>query len=324
MKYFYVVLGSDWDLYKTSYADVSQYSNGIYVDGLSSLYGKKLGKLFNSVIIRINKIPFGYLFLTPLFRKLKKIKNPICFVLFGNWVEYDFSLKFLEKAKKLFPNAKFVWFMQDLVDTHPRIRTKINDITRKFDLVLSFDYSDCKRYNLTYHPLVFSSVKLNQENIPYSDVYFLGKAKNRLPEIIKTYEFFKSKDLKVDFYLVGVPKEKQLYPEEIHYIDGMSYMENLRHISGCKCALEIMQKGGTGYTQRVSEILYFNTKIITNNQYLKKAPFYDEENMLVIDDLFNINESFISHIKDSKLIDYQYSEKLSPLRLLEFIDSKLV
>ncbi|MDE6020546.1 MAG: hypothetical protein K2H01_06095, partial [Ruminococcus sp.] len=289
MEYYYVVLGSEWDLYKMSYSDIASSEKATYYAGLSSIYGNKLAKYLNSVLIRVTGIPIGRYLLKPLYRKLKRIKSPICFILFGNWVEYEVSIKYLDHLKILFPNSRYVWFMQDLVDTHPRIKSRINQLIHKFNLVLSFDYSDCKKYNLIYYPLVFSSVELNQGDIKDCDVYFLGKAKNRLPEIIKTYEFLKSKGLKVDFYLVGVPKEQQVYADQIHYIKGMSYIDNLRHIKGCKCALEIMQKGGSGYTQRVSEILFFNKMIITNNQYLKQAPFYDSSNMNIIDDSFSID-----------------------------------
>lgn len=323
MKYYYVVLGSDGELYRTSFSDLESYENGTYIGGLSAFYGEKTAKYINSALIRIKNIPFGRYLLDPLFRKLKQIKNPICFVLMGNWVEYEISLKYLEYTKRKFPEARYVWFLSDIIESRQRIKSHIKTLLSKFDLILSFDYSDCKTYKLIYHPLVFSSIELNQYDLPVSDVYFLGKAKNRLPEIIRSYEYLKSKGLKVDFYLVGVPEEQKIYSNEIHYINGMSYIENLRHISGCKCALEIMQKGGSGYTQRVCEILYFNKKIITNNQYLKNAPFYDPTNMHVFDDSFKIDDSFIDRIKENTKINYNYREKLSPMRLLEFIDSTL-
>lgn len=324
MKYYYVVLGSEWDLYKISYSDINVSQNGMYVAGLSSILGNKTTKYLNSVLIRITGIPIARYILKPLLRKLKSIEFPICFILFGNWVEYEVSIKFLDYLKNLFPDSRYVWFMQDLVDTHPRIKSRINQLIQKFNLVLSFDYSDSKNYDLVYHPLVFSSVENFHNEFPDSDIYFLGKAKNRLPEIIRTYEYLKNKGLKLDFYIVGVPEGQHVYPKEIHYIEGMSYIDNLKHIKRCKCALEIMQKGGSGYTQRVCEVLYFNKKIITNNKYLKEAPFYDESNMYVVDESFNIDDTFISKIKDSQLIDYKYKEQLSPLRLLEYIDSKLV
>jgi len=324
MKYYYVVLGSDWDLYRSSYSDLYSSEDGIYIAGLSFLYDTKVSKYLNSAIIRIKKIPLGWLLLLPLYQRLKHIEKPICFVLFSNWVEYDYSLRLLKHIKKRFPNSRFVWFMQDLIDTHPRIKSRINQSIRDFDITLSFDLSDCEKYKLVYHPLVFSSININQEDLPNSDIYFLGKAKNRLPEILKSYEILKSKGLKTDFYLVGVPQEQQIYPEEIHYIKGMSYLDNLKHLCGCKCALEIMQKGGSGYTQRVCEVLYFNKKIISNNQCLKDAPFYSDANMCIIDESCNIDDAFIENIRDLSLVNYNYREELSPIRLLEFIDYKLV
>lgn len=323
MKYYYVVLASEWDLYKISYSDIDKCKDAEYIAGLSSIYGVRLAKYLNSVIIRIN-IPFGWILLLPLYWRLRKIKRPICFIFFGNWVEYEISLGFMNMAKKMFSNSRYVWFLQDLVNTHPRVKNRMPDFMNNFDLTLSFDYKDCQIYNMLYHPLVFSSLNLTDSVLPKSDVYFLGKAKNRISEIIKAYEYLKSKGLKADFYLVDVPSEKQIYKGEIHYIKGMSYMENLKHVCGSKCVLEIMQKGGTGFTLRVNEVLYFNKKLITNNRYLLNAPFYDNNNMSVIDDTLTFNDSFVDRIKQNAPTDYNYKEKLSPLKLLQFVEYKLL
>lgn len=324
MKYHYVILGSEWDVYKTVFSDLELNDDVLYVPGLSFLYGVKLARYINSIIIRINRVPLGKLFIRPLSKKLLSITKPICFVLFGNWVEYEFSVNFLENLKQLFPNARFVWFMQDIVESHPRIKSNIIETLKKFDLTLSYDFLDCKQYNLIYYPTGFSSIEINDSDVPHTDIYFLGKVKNRLAEIIKSFEFFKSKGLKTDFYLVGVPKCEQVYADEIHYIDGMSYLENLRHVKGCQCVLEIMQKGGSGYTLRTNEAVYFNKRIISNNQYLRYAPFYDEANICVVDESFTVNTNFIENIKTADAVNYNYRHNLSPLRLIEFIDSKLV
>lgn len=328
MKYYYVILGSEWDLYKTSYSDLDyeKNENGIYIAGLSSLYGSKIARILESGMRRLNHIPCGFLLLTPLIIKLKrlKIKRPICFIYFSQWVRYDLSLKYIKYLKTRYPESRNVWFLQDIVESQPKIKLDIHQIIKNFDITLSFDFSDCKRYNLVYYPLVFSSIKINSDELPSTDIYFLGKAKNRLSEILNSYDILKSKGLSIDFNLVNVPHEQQIFKEGIHYIDGMSYIENLRHLNASRCVLEIMQKGGSGYTQRVSEILYFNKKLISNNQTLKDAPFFDRDNMYVIDDSYNIDESFIDMIRATDCADYNYKGILSPIKLLKFIDNKLI
>lgn len=323
MKYYYVVLGSEWDVYRTIYSDLDSNESALYVPGLTSLYGKKLARYLNSVIIRIKKIPLGRFLIYPLYIKLKRITKPLCFIFFGNWVEYEVSLCFMEYLRKLFPHSRYVWFMQDIVETHPRIKACFTALYKKFDIILSYDFQDCKRYGLIYYPTGFSSILIDEKGLPTSDIYFIGKAKNRLKEIIKSFESFRNMGLKTDFNLVGVPEHQQVYPEEIHYIKGMSYLENLKHLKGSRCVLEIMQEGGSGFTLRINEALYFNKKIISNNKWLKNAPFYDKDNIIILNDELEMEDSFLEKIKNSKPIDYKYKEKLSPLRLLEFIDSKL-
>lgn len=62
-------------------------------------------------------------------------------------------------------------------------------------------------YGWVYYPLVYSEVHIEDNNdIPESDVYFVGKAKDRLSEIISFFEKCDAAGLKCDFHIVGVPK----------------------------------------------------------------------------------------------------------------------
>ena len=60
-------------------------------------------------------------------------------------------------------------------------------------------------YGWIYYPLVYSEVHVEDDNdIPESDVYFVGKAKDRLSEIISFFEKCDAAGLKCDFHLVDV------------------------------------------------------------------------------------------------------------------------
>jgi hypothetical protein len=323
--YNFVIFGSDWDLYKSSYSDVIKLKNVRYISNpyyFRSSISKLLYRIHWSPIInKFFKLPFKWIWNTGYYKFDFDDDKPICFLFFSNWCEYE-KHGLLTSLKKSYPHSKFVCYFQDLIELKSEI--DINNIKNTYDLVISFDQRESKMYDLYYHQLVFSNCFPKEEkNSLSSDIYFLGKAKNRLPEIIKTFEYLKELNLKCNFYLVDVNPCDQIYPGEINYIDNMSYMENLKHVASAKCLLEIMQRGGHGYTQRMCEAIAFDKKIITNNPEIKYAPFYDKTNILFINDPKCIKYESLFFENFDRDADHLFKSNLSPLRLLEFISSNL-
>lgn len=79
--------------------------------------------------------------------------------------------------------------------------------------------------------------------MPYSDVYMLAKAKNRLNDIFKIYTILKDNNLKPNLLLAGVDIQDQKYKDEITYLNkSIPYEENLQYIFHTHCILEVMQK----------------------------------------------------------------------------------
>lgn len=313
--YNYVIFGSDWDLYVQSYSDLFALDDVIYIRDtiLMSNWLRRihLSKKVNSII----KLPYKSLWNKYLFNNRFRDGRPLCFVFFSNWAEYDKALNFTEYLRKKYLGAKCVLFLQDLY------KFRKIDINR-FDLCLSFDKADCEKYGFIYHPLVFSDVRFQDEVGIESDVFFLGKAKNRLSDIVKVYERLQVSGLKCSFFLVGVNKEDQVYQDSIHYIDGMDYMTNLQMIRKSRCILEIMQESGTGFTQRGCEAVCLGKKLLSNNPYLNKEPFFNPEYISLFRTVDDIDEDFVNKISDDIIVDYHYKEKMSPIELLQFIDNR--
>jgi hypothetical protein len=322
--YNFVIFGHHWDLYKTSYSDVLGLENVRYISTPND-FRSPLLKLLQRVhwspkLNKIINLPFKNIWNSSYYKFDFPNTNPICFVLFYSWSIYE-KEGLIEFLRKKYPLAKMVCFFQDLVVLQKNL--DINHIKNVFDLVLSFDQAESHKYGLDYHQLVYSHFPVEKSPlINECDVYFLGKAKNRLDDIIKTFEYLKRQNLKCDFYLVGVEPSKQVYPDEIHYIENMSYLENLQHVVSSRCLLEIMQQGGHGYTQRMCEAIAYDKKILTNNVEVKNASFYKEKYISVYSDATDIDVSFLNdRLNDS--VDYGFKEQLSPKKLLSFIEKKL-
>ena len=65
----------------------------------------------------------------------------------------------INRLKRKFKNSKFCLFFSDLV------KTKLNEdymikAIKLFNIILSFDFNDCKKLNLVYNPLVYSAPKV--------------------------------------------------------------------------------------------------------------------------------------------------------------------
>lgn len=320
--YNFVIFGTNWNLYIASYSDVAQMDNVRYIS-TPYVFRSPILKFFYRLhwspkINKLIKLPFKGIWNSGYYKFDFKNDNPICFVFFSNWCEYEKN-GFVRYLRKKYTNSKVVCFFQDLIDLKKDF--DISQIKEAFDLVLSFDQAETRKYDLEYHQLVFSHFPV--QNIPKiyeCDVYFLGKAKNRLDEIIKTYEYLRSKNLKCEFYLVGVEPGLRVYPNEINYIENMPYLENLKHVVSSKCLLEIMQNGGHGYTQRMCEAIAYDKKILTNNSEVVKAPFYNSDYVSVFSDVNDIDVSFLEL---DTAVDYNFKDQLSPKKLLSFIEEKI-
>ena len=331
MKYNYVVLGSSWDLYKQSYSDLA---NVDYAEYLAD-YFSNVNNILKQFLLKINlsskynnifPIPFKEYCFSQFLGHEFPVNKPRCFIFFRNWLRLE-NFGFSDYLRKTYPNCKLVLFRQDLVHVEGNDYIKEEEervlCNKIFDLILSFDQEDCIKYNYVYHPLVFSSYHGEVENLPKSDVYFLGLVKNRYKEIVKCFERLWENDVVVDANLVGVPISQRVYPDKINYIDGMDYKTNIQHVLNSNCELEIMQVGGHGYTQRMCEVISLDKKLLTNNPIVNTAPFYNPDYIFQINDYRDIDKDICSMIKKRDKVDYKYKENLSPIELIHFIEKHL-
>ena len=185
---------------------------------------------------------------------------------------------------------------------------------------MSYNKTDAEKYGLLYHPTQYSSIEIPKNDfIPYSDVYFLGAAKNRFESIIKAFEYFKANGLKCDFYVTDVPRKERKYTNEIKYIKHMSYIENLQHIDKTKAILELMQEKSTGFTLRMWEAITYEKLLITNNKAVEKLK--DNSNGFVV--LNNPNNNWQDLLNLRVKYDSSWEKQMSVKHFLEFIENNL-
>lgn len=224
--------------------------------------------------------------------------------------DYDYFLlikgesipfSFLTEFKENHPETKRIFYTYDTVDEYP----KFKELMSYFDRNISFEPADVKAYSFEFRPLFYLNLyrsENQQKEILYdlvfigsvhSDRYLIGEKINKLCSDLKLRTFF--------YYFVpgkSVYYLKRLFDRNLKKFDikKLSF-EKLSHQriseiyqSGLS-VLDINKPFQFGLSMRTFETLASEKKLITTNPEIKKYPFYNPDNILVI----NRNDISISH-----------------------------
>ena len=323
LRYNYVVIGTDNDFYEISYNDIKNTEFSRYINKRIYLQSKLINFLHkahtNPNINKLIDLPFKGFWNRFVFKDDFNEDKPICFLFFGRNLEIDNGI--IQYLKVKYKKSKFVYFFQDLVSKSPSFKQfNANEL---FDIILTFDHNDARKYGYLYYPLVYSLYSSKKNNtFPESDLYYVGKAKDRLNTILDVYKLFTSCGYRCDFHITDVnDKSQMIYPDKISYNKPISYVENLERIKATNCMLEIMQGGGSGYTLRYCEAIMYDKKIITNNKEILKADFYDDKLIQYFSQPSDIDITFPK--SGQYAYNIKFKENLSPINLLKFIDARI-
>lgn len=325
-KYNYVICGTG-GYYNIGYQDIMGLPNVVYHDsyfsGIDNVFIKALVRLtFSKKINKYVHNPFSLFIYPKIYKHTFNIDTPICFIIFGH-LTYLINSSYISYLRRTYSSVKIVLFMQDLVSRFPEI--DIEDCKKIFDIVLSYDKGDCEKYDLIFHPTPMSYVDITpSQDIYESDVYYLGLAKGRYDKICKAYKKCIDLGLRCDFHVLQTPPDA-IRLRGIHYDKNyMSYEENLMRVIKTKVILEIMQPNADGYTPRLWESIVYDKHLITNNQSVKTSDYYNKESLIGLSEFIQSDSSIIKWIKTKVNHKKSMKELLSPIHLLDFIDSKLL
>lgn len=335
MKYNYVILSTDWDVYRQLYADVVERDDVIYVAGpQASKRGlrKILYRIhFNKALNRVIPLPFKGLWNSSYFTDSFKEKKPVCFVLFRDWMSLEAYTGYIDWLKHRYPGSKFVWFLHDLMAGHVDFYTdQVLDIDlykQKLDLVITCNPAEAQRCDLLYHKVPIS--KLNGVSpIGRCDVLFVGQDKGRLDRLIRIYDALTRKGARCRFFISGASCQDVAGRDGITFLDRpMPYQECQAWVAGANCLLELRYDPDAGETLRPSEALIYGKKLITDNPALTNSPDFDSQSIRVLDSddaVEQIDPSFLTSALDVSSDKTEvYRRRLSSVAFLEEIDAML-
>lgn len=197
---------------------------------------------------------------------------------------------FLKYIRKKFGKCALILYFSDKYSYFIRNYRGFPSIERlreTYDIILTYNRNDADAYGFDMiRPLIpdYSDIEVDND-IESSDVFFVGQDKGRLDDLINIYDLCTNNNLRCDFYIMGVPEEKQIYREGIKYNKWMDYKSVLSHIKQTKCIVNLIQKGSSGITMRDYEAIGNGKLMITNNELISKTELYDEKQIIWINEL---------------------------------------
>ena len=284
------------------------------------LFFRKLYYIYKSE--RINKfikLPQSIWF-PFIFKNKFKNDKPFCFV----FASTSYPLQYIKYLRNKYPGCKIVKIHRDLLKiAHLNPMYTEEHMNQLFDLRLTFDEGEAKRYGLSHFTEIESKVNIElSASYPICDVFFAGKAKDRLPKLIQAYDLFEKAGYKCDFFITHVPEENQIKRKGITYSNTfMPYKEMLYKAVNSRCMFDINQSGAVGYTSRFLEAIMYNKLFITDNPAVIDTEYFKSGHILYFKNIQDIKPEFI---EKKEIINYNYSDAFSPIKLILQIDNELI
>lgn len=254
-----------------------------------------------------------------VFRNTFKDDKPICFVC----IRYPHPHYFMY-LRSNYPNCKIIIMSRDLIHTHMHeynMYKKFKDKT--YDYWMTYDEGESKKYGFKHFDEFESKIPIQiSKDYPIADVFFTGRAKDRLPRLVEIYDKLTQDGIKCLFLIMGAPQKTQIQRDGIKYINKpIPYSEMLRMTVNSICLLDLNQSECDGYTSRILEAIMYNKKLITDNATILKTKYYNPHYVLYIKSAMDIDSTFV---KDKIEVNYHYDNEFSPINRIARIDEMLV
>ena len=192
LRYNYVIFGTNKDYYRWAYRDLENldYAKIIWSQiDVNSKFLQCLNRLhYSDKLNKLVQIPLKNIWMPLNFINSFNDNKPICFIYFGSRKNV-LSVEYIKYLRSKYPRSKHVIYFLDFVEiTHKR--EDAIELIKNADLSYSFDVSESRKYGIEYQHELYSSFceYLGNEEKEERDVFFLGKAKNRLEVIMSAYK----------------------------------------------------------------------------------------------------------------------------------------
>lgn len=238
----------------------------------------------------------------------------LCFIF-----TFHMDLDYLQYLKSVYRDSIFVVLNRDLICTDKQWYNEYIN-SGLIDYWISYDKGDAEKYHMYYYPQMQSKIDIPSSKINRFDVFFVGRAKNRLKKLVEVYDFLTASGLSCFFYIVGAENNSPKRSGIVYSRRTMSYKKMLIYNLQAKCLLDINQKNAKGYTSRFMEAVLYNKKLLTDNLNIKNDRFYCENYIHCFNEIKDISIDFVN---SDIVVNYNYQDEFSPKNFIYFLDRLL-
>ena len=214
--------------------------------------------------------------------------------------KYDFFLLikgeatpifFLKEFKKQHPETKTIFYAYDSVAEYP----KFLELNKYFDENYTFEAKDAEKYNIHFRPLFYinnyaeKKIETKKYDVcfigsAHTDRYFVGeKIEKELNDLKLTSFFYYFAPSKIVFYLKRIfdIHFKKFDIKKIKFL-SLNHAEVSKKYRESFAVLDINKPFQFGLSMRPFEVLVSERKLITTNPEIVHYPFYNPNNILIL------------------------------------------
>lgn len=232
-----------------------------------------------------------------VYKMLYLVRSPLCAVFWGEWKEhvkkarmavifdYGYQTGMETYIKKVNPSCEVYLFCWNKID-----KAHCNYKNFQFkDRIFSTDPGDCRNFGFQYNHMFYPKV-VRQPAGKVNRLFFVGADKGRAGYLSAIGKLMQKCGIESDLRILQERKSgiraksaAVLSGSNVTMIEHpMIYSEYLRKMSECGILLEIVQEGQSALTMRTLESVFFQKKLITNNQDIITYDFYSDNNIFVL------------------------------------------
>lgn len=205
---------------------------------------------------------------------------------------------------------KKVYYAWDSSKNFPNIK----NFLVYFDRCLSFDLLDCEGERFIHLPLFFSKTYVPRKkdidvvavmNLYPSKIKSFYSIYEKIPTTMSKFYFLR---LKSKMQFTYFKRKDSLFKKiDTTYIKYSQLDRNQTYeiFNRAKAVIDISLEHQTGLTMRTFEALANGAKLITNNYYIKKYDFYNENNILIFDNNTTEN-TIIDFLKTDFVVEQDF------------------
>lgn len=217
------------------------------------------------------------------------------------------TVDYMYWLRKNNPKSRIIYLYTDPVEMAISPKMLPDEVCEKW----SSDYIDCEKYNLHRgrEGGYFKEWKIKKTNPEY-DIFFIGRDKGRLGELMDLKMQFEETGLKTNFYITAHHRW-QRFNNPI-YRPLVPYTEVLKMLGKTRAILHLVEGGYKGMSIRVLESVIHGIKLITDNKNLLKMKIYNPDNIFIlgVDDIKTLPAFFKKPFKEysKEYVDTLYYE----------------